>query len=121
MLRRALFLGFVAAAACCLAPRPARADLDGYLKKPEPVYRWDKQAEQEVDGCKIYDLHLVSQTWQGLVWEHHLQIFRPAKLDHPEFCTLYNTGGSGSAANTALGVRMARDTGAVYAILFNIP
>jgi PhoPQ-activated pathogenicity-related protein len=103
-----------------LAPA-ARADLDAYLKKAEPAYRWEKQGEQEVDGCKIYDLHLVSQTWQGITWEHHLQIFRPQKIDYPDFCTLYNTGGSGSAGNTAMGVRLAKETDATYAILFNIP
>lgn len=104
-----------------LAPIAAQADLDEYLKKPEPAYRWEKRGEQEMDGCKIYDLHLVSQTWQGITWEHRLQIFRPAKLDYPGFCTIYNTGGSGSDSNTRLGVLMAKATGATYAILLNIP
>jgi PhoPQ-activated pathogenicity-related protein len=63
----------------------------------------------------------VSQVWHGITWEHRLQIFRPEKLEYPQFCTLYNTGGSGSERNTQQGVRLARDSGAVYAILYNIP
>jgi PhoPQ-activated pathogenicity-related protein len=109
------------AAVAALAPRPARADLDEYLKRPEPAYRWEKRGETTQDGVRIYDLFLVSQTWQGIVWEHRLQVFRPERLVHPEFCTVYNTGGSGSAGNTAMGVRFAKETGCVYAILFNIP
>src|SRR5438552_2121361 len=104
-----------------LIPGPAGADLDAFFKKPEPAYRWEKQSETEIDGCKVYDLHLTSQVWQGITWEHRLQIFRPAKLAHPEFCALYNTGGSGSEGNTRQAIRLATDSGAVYAILYNIP
>ncbi len=102
-------------------PGSAFADLAAYFKKPEPVYRWEKTGEDTVQGVKVYDLHLVSQTWQGIVWEHRLQVFRPEKLDHPEFCTIYNTGGKGSSTNTAMGVRLAKQMGMNYAILFGIP
>ncbi len=99
----------------------ARADLDEYLSRKEPAFRWEKRGEEAAEGVKIYDLHLVSQVWQGITWEHRLQVFQPEKLEYPGFCTLYNTGGSGSASNTAMGVRLARETGATYAILYNIP
>ena len=92
-----------------------------FFRKPEPAYRWEKRSEQEIDGCRVYDLHLVSQTWQGITWEHRLQIFRPERMQHPEFCALYNTGGSGSDANTQQGIRLAKDAGTVSAILYNIP
>jgi PhoPQ-activated pathogenicity-related protein len=119
--RITVLLAAVPALLLCVSPRPAGADLDAYLKRPEPAYRCDKRGEQAMEGCKVYDLHLVSQVWQGITWEHRLQIFRPEKLDYPHFCTLYNTGGSGSGANQQLGVRMAKSSGAVYAILYNIP
>jgi PhoPQ-activated pathogenicity-related protein len=104
-----------------LSPREATADLDAYLAKPEPVYRWEKRGEEKRDGCTIYDLHLVSQTWQGMTWEHRLQIFRPEKLTYPRFCTLYNTGGNGSESNTRQGIRIATATGAVCATVYGIP
>lgn len=99
----------------------ARADLDAYLSRKEPLYRWEKRGEEAAEGVKIHDLFLVSQEWQGIVWEHRIQVFQPENVRYPGFCTLYNTGGSGSAMNTALGVRMAKETGATYAILYNIP
>ncbi len=105
----------------CLLPTAVRADLDAYLRKPEPAYRWEKRGEETRNGVKIYDLHLVSQTWQGAPWEHRLVLFRPVKLDHPEFCTLYNTGGNGGARDMQQGVDLATSAGCNYAILFNIP
>jgi PhoPQ-activated pathogenicity-related protein len=103
------------------SPRAARANLDAYLAKPEPAYAFEKRGEEKRDGCTIYDLHLVSQTWQGMNWEHRLQIFRPDRLTYPRFCTLYNTGGNGSESNTRMGARIANDSGAVYAVIYNVP
>ncbi len=109
--------------ATLVASLPARstADLDAYFKKAEPAFHWEKRGEQVVDGCRVHDLRLVSQVWQGITWEHRLQVFSPEKVEFPRFCTLYNTGGSGSDSNTRLGVRMAKATGSLYAILLNIP
>ena len=100
---------------------PARADLQGYMKKPEPLYKWEKVSETKADGGTITELHLVSQQCQGHVWEHKLQIFRPDTLKYPHFCTLLNTGGNGSKAETALGMMGAKNSGALFAILFGIP
>src|SRR5262249_42152965 len=100
---------------------PARADFAAYLKKPEPVYRWEKRGETKVEGGTVYDLHLVSQTWQGVVWEHRLQIFRPEKLSHPHFCALLNTGGNGGPEEYLLGMAAAKAMESEFAILYNIP
>src|SRR3954454_19267479 len=75
IMKRALFL--VCAAAAALAPRPARADLDAFIRKPEPAYHWEKAGEEVRDGCTITDLRMTSQVWQGITWQHRLQIFRP--------------------------------------------
>lgn len=111
----------LAAVLTCLAPRAARASLDAYLQKPEPVYRWEKRGEEQREGCTIYDLHLVSQTWQGMEWEHRLQIVRPEKPAYPQFCALYNTGGGGSESNTRMAIRLAKASGATCAFVYNIP
>lgn len=108
-------------AAMLMPGSSSRADLDAYLRKPEPVYKWEKTGETKAEGCTIYDLHLVSQTWQGIVWEHHLQIYRVDNMAHPHFCALLNTGGSGSQSDETLGLMAAKATGGVFAILFNIP
>lgn len=113
---------FVAALALFLgAGQRAQADLAAYLAKPEPAYRWESRGERKVPGGTIYELHLVSQVWQGITWEHKLQLFRPDEVAHPRFCTLLNTGGSGSAEEDLLGMAMARGGGTLFAILYNIP
>lgn len=101
--------------------KSARADFDAYLKKPEPVYKWEKQGEKKVGNMTVYDLHLVSQTWQGIVWEHHLQIFRADNIPHPHFCTLLNTGGNGGEGDERLAGLAAQNCGCVFAVLYNIP
>lgn len=100
---------------------PASADLKAYFSKPEPAYKWEKRGEKQLDGVKMYDLHLVSQTWQGMNWEHRLWLFRPDNLEHPEFCSIYNTGGSGNARDAAMAARVSKASGCCYAVLYNIP
>src|SRR5581483_6403501 len=93
-MRRLSFL--LAFALVLAAPRLARADLDEYLARPEPAFKWQRTAEPTtVAGCQVHDLSLVSQEWHGKNWEHRLIVVRPEKLDHPGFCTIYNTGGKG--------------------------
>ncbi len=99
----------------------AHADLDSYIKRPESVYKWEKRGEQKMQGGTVYDLHLVSQTWQGLVWEHRLQIFMPERPKYPHFCALLNTGGNGGPQEALLGLTASNAIGSPFAILYNIP
>lgn len=104
-----------------VAPVPLLADFDAYLARPEPVYKWEKKSERTLTGGKVYDLHLVSQQWQGIIWEHRLQLFIPDAASAPKLCTLLNTGGSGGSEEALLGLMAARTTGSPFAILYNIP
>lgn len=99
----------------------AHADLDAYLKKPEPAYTWKKNSQKTVAGGTVYDLHMVSQTWQNLNWEHHIEVFYPEKVTHPHFCVLLNTGGNGGANDEMLGMAAAKLAECPFVILFNIP
>jgi PhoPQ-activated pathogenicity-related protein len=69
----------------------------------------------------VYDLHLVSQTWQGANWEHRVQIFRPDKVAYPDFCVLLNTGGNGGDRETAASLALANAAGVICATVYNIP
>ena len=102
-------------------PTASRADLKAYFAKPEPAYKWEKRGDQTQNGVRVLDLHLVSQVWQGITWEHRLEVFIPEGAPHPEFCALYNTGGNGGAADTMLGTGLSKSTGSVCAVLHNIP
>lgn len=118
---------FVALAFLCFAVtappllRPARADLAAYLARPEPAYKWEKRGEKRLPGGTVYDLHLISQTWQGRNWEHRLQILRPDTVSHPDFCVLLNTGGSGNDRDTATALLVASAAQTVMAVVYDIP
>lgn len=99
----------------------AVADFAQYLARHEPVYKWEKRGERALTGGKVYDLHLVSQRWQNITWEHRLQIFVPEPVVNPRLCTVLNTGGSGSPADALLGLMAARASGSPFAVLYNIP
>ena len=110
----------LAAATVCLAPRISHADLDGYVKKPEPAFRWEKRGEQKRTAARSTTSTSSPRSGRGSPGSTASSL-PPRQVEHPGFCTLYNTGGSGSDGNTALGVTMAKASGAVYAILYNIP
>lgn len=111
----------LAALVVLAAPGIARADLDEYLARPEPAFKWEKKGEETQNGCKVYDISFVSQEWQGAPWEHRLVLVRPEKLETPRFCTLYNTGGKGGKEEIGMACDLATKTGACFAIVFGIP
>ena len=112
--------GAMAALAAGL-PAPASADLYEYLGRPEPDFKWEKRGEKRLGNGTVYDLHLVSQKWQGEIWSHRLQLFYPDNCKRTDFCTLLNTGGGGSSSEDFLGMTAATQAGAPFAILFHIP
>ena len=67
----------LAALAGVVLAGPARADLLDYVQAPDKEFHWElKQKFERPEGI-IYDLHLVSQEWQGIRWEHQLQVYLP--------------------------------------------
>lgn len=108
-----LFLGFLCA--------NSTADLNGYVGKGDKTYTWEKRSEVRQSGSTIIDLHMTSQKWQGITWEHRILVFLPEKADYSDTCTLYITGGDGSDSDRALGQTITKATGMPLAILFNIP
>lgn len=99
----------------------AQKPLDDYLRRPEPSYRWEKREQKTIAGGTLYTLWMVSQTWQGIVWDHYVQIFYPDNPRFPRFCALMNVGGRPSGVNEAIGMTLARSTGAPLVVLYSIP
>ena len=120
-MRRLPRVAAVAALLALGAPRAARADLDAYLAKAEPLFKWEKKGQETISGCTAYDLRLVSQEWQGKPWEHRLVLVVPEKVEHPSLCTIFNTGGRGGKSDLELGALLAKRSGAPFAMLFGIP
>jgi PhoPQ-activated pathogenicity-related protein len=113
-------LGFAFGALAFMAG-PAAADLNGYVKKSDKAYAWQKLSEVKKPQGTIYDLHLTSQKWQGVTWEHRLQVFEPKKVEFPGAAVLLITSGGGSDAEQTLGLTVANQTGTLCAVLYHIP
>jgi PhoPQ-activated pathogenicity-related protein len=84
---------------------PSWADLERYVRKPEAQFGWKlrERIESEQSNDRIYDLHFVSQTWQGHSWEHQLQVYQPQSVAPNSTIFLWVTGGSARPAYVFLG------------------
>jgi PhoPQ-activated pathogenicity-related protein len=114
----------LAALAVCVAATfaaPARADLAGYVAKPDPSFKWELTGKSASPLGTVYDLHLVSQTWHDITWEHGLQVFLPAGVKPTATVFLWNQGGKPSTTSAAFGLALAAKVKAPVAFLFGIP
>ena len=105
-----------------LALTPAvRADLFDYVKKPDDSFAWKLVNKSELPDGVIYDIKLVSQTWQTIKWEHDLQVFLPKGVKPGGKMLLWNQGGKSGAASAIFGMQLAQKIQAPVALLFGIP
>jgi PhoPQ-activated pathogenicity-related protein len=105
--------------------------LSNYLEREEPDYEWSIRSEKEIGKITLYDLRMVSQKWQGIVWTHQLQVVVPKKLSDNSACLLFVTGGSNkngepnwaSADNKELELlgKIAEGSGSLVAIVRQTP
>ena len=110
-------------AAASLIATSSSADLQKYVNKPESAFEW--QLKNKIDsvqsGERIYDLHFVSQVWQGRKWRHQLQVYRPAEAAPKSTMLLWVTGGAATPPTISLGLELARRINAPVAFLYHIP
>ncbi len=99
----------------------ARADVLDYVKKSDPDFSWKLKNKMMVPGGTVYDLHLVSQVWQGITWEHQLQVYLPKDVKPTATMFLWNQGGTANAKSIAFGMDLARKMKAPVAFLYGIP
>jgi PhoPQ-activated pathogenicity-related protein len=99
----------------------ARADLFDYIKKADDSFAWKMTGKTETPDGTVYDLHLVSQTWQGIKWQHALQVYLPKGVKPGAKMLLWNQGGAPNPLTSAFGMDLAKKTGAPVAFLFGIP
>jgi PhoPQ-activated pathogenicity-related protein len=111
----------LAAVAFLTLSAAARADLVDYVKKQDGAFAWKLKDKKEPPGATMYELHLVSQQWQGITWEHGIQVFVPkgVKLNGSMF--LWNQGGRPSADSIAFGMDLMVKMQTPVALLFGIP
>lgn len=95
--------------------------LQKYVSRPETVYRWELLGKTTQGTSTIYDLNLVSQDWQGIVWEHQLQVYQTENAKPAETMLLWNQGGRASEGSIAFGLELARKIGTPVGFLYGVP
>jgi PhoPQ-activated pathogenicity-related protein len=92
MIRKFLAL----AALAMISAGSVRADLHAYVKQEDKSFRWEHEKTSKGIGVTVHTLKLHSQTWQGILWTHRLEIVEPAEetIDHPEAAILFIGGGA---------------------------
>jgi PhoPQ-activated pathogenicity-related protein len=98
-----------------------RAGLPEYIQKAEPEYSWKLEKTDKLTNGTVYTIHLVSQTWQGIKWEHKLLVLQPKEMKPTETMFLLNTGGNPGGAMQFIGLELTKRIGSPIAILFNVP
>lgn len=105
-------------------PAPALSTaLERYVHRPEPQFSWKLKDKVDIaeSGDRIYELHFMSQVWQGIRWEHQLQVYRPRDVRPNPTLLLWVTGGAPRPASISLGFELARQIHAPVAFLYHIP
>jgi PhoPQ-activated pathogenicity-related protein len=104
---------------------PSRAEipkeLTDYVARAEPSFTWKKGEVTDSPKGKVYNISLISQTWQGIPWEHALQIVVPTGVNPQATMLLWNQGGKPSLTSTLLSVEIAERVKAPIAFLYGIP
>jgi PhoPQ-activated pathogenicity-related protein len=85
----------------------ARADLAGYVGKADPTFNWELKGKADSALGTVYDIHLVSQVWQGITWEHAVQVYVPLGVTPTPTMFLWNQGGRPGSSTAAFGLTLA--------------
>jgi PhoPQ-activated pathogenicity-related protein len=99
--------------------------LHRYVDRQEPAFDWHLAQTHETKSGVVHELHLVSQTWHDIIWEHALLVYEPERLDHPNHMLLMVTGGRNGGRpreqDMETGLALARLCGARVATLHQVP
>ncbi|HTI72256.1 MAG TPA: PhoPQ-activated protein PqaA family protein [Candidatus Limnocylindria bacterium] len=98
--------------------------LEDYVARPDGSFNWKRCEQEPIPHATLSHLELVSQTWQGQFWSHHLLVVRPEKVTHPDVALLFVTGGGYGAPDNKDAERfnlIAQRAGAVTALITKIP
>ncbi|OWK37984.1 PhoPQ-activated pathogenicity-related family protein [Fimbriiglobus ruber] len=120
----ATFFALVAVA----APAPAQQvmpaappDLGVYVKKADDSFSWKLVDKTETPTGTLYNLEIISQTWQGIKWDHELQIALPKGGRPTETMLLWNQGGKSGPSSKLLTMLLAEKIKAPVAFLYGVP
>ena len=98
--------------------------LQTYVHEPDVSFAWKRTEEKKMKDATLTHLELISQTWRGHIWSHHLVVVRPTILRQPDIAMLFIADDGYDARNekeTDPFHEVAQRAGAVVAILTKVP
>lgn len=106
----------IAVSSQCIA-----TDLLSYVAQPDSTFSWQKVDETTNPlGTRIV-FSMTSQTWQGIAWQHKLELFMPPSCEFPDTSLLVVSGGNGGSGESQFLMLVAGMTRCPVAVLHNIP
>jgi len=108
-----------------VAPGEVPQGLFNYVAREDKAFRWELKERQPHESGAIYDVALTSQEWQGIPWQHALQIYEPAQVRYPRHVLLFVTGGSNGGrpgnGDRQRGLALAQLCSARVAVIHQVP
>jgi PhoPQ-activated pathogenicity-related protein len=103
----------------------AGAELDDYVKSPDPAFSWKQTSNHTTPAGTIHSIDLTSQVWQEITWKHELLIYEPKDLAYRDTVLLFITGGATGSKpgekDHESAFSLTRSTGARVAVLHQVP
>lgn len=101
-------------------PKPPTS-LTDYVSKKDAAFAWKLKDKTESAFGTVYTLDLTSQKWQGIDWEHALQVYVPKGAKPQPTMVLWNQGGTPNDRSSLIGLTIAQKVGAPVAFLYGVP
>ncbi|HEX3149461.1 MAG TPA: PhoPQ-activated protein PqaA family protein [Gemmataceae bacterium] len=100
---------------------PVHAGLDEYIKQPDDSFKWSVKDKTQAASGTMYTLEMVSQTWQGIKWDHQMVVYVPDGVKPGDTLFLWNDGGRPNPLNSFLAFELSKRGKIPVAFLYGIP
>lgn len=113
----AFLLLTVLASGCAATSSP----LTDFVNAPDPSFRWSVQSSAPGSELKSAVLSVTSQTWQGTVWKHAVEVVTPENPRRPSIALLIVTAGKPGDRESVVARAVAARVGCPAAVVYGIP
>jgi PhoPQ-activated pathogenicity-related protein len=97
-------------------------EFDKYLQQKDDSYQW-KFVKKITNNMVL--LEMTSQTWHGVLWQHHVLVVIPEKIVYTDFALLYigggTTGKEPDQKNMMMAQMLAFKTAMPTVVVFQVP